>query len=112
MGGEEKTGEREGRGQIDRVLGWSREMRGRTWREVQGQCGFSPLSISSAKYQTVSVSVRHRVLGFGINQMWVRILVPSPWLMLHTCDVFHHMVTTCLQTRCINSWALVSSTVG
>lgn len=59
--GEEKTGEREGRGQIDRVLGWSREMRGRTWRGVQGQCGFSPLPISSAKYQTVGVSVRHSV---------------------------------------------------
>jgi hypothetical protein len=57
--GEEKTGEREGRGQIDGVLGWSREMRGRTWRGVQGQCGFSPLPICSAKYQTVSVSVRH-----------------------------------------------------
>ena len=59
MGGEEKTGEREGRGQIDRVLGWSREMRGKTWKGVQVQCGFSPPSISSAKYQTVNVSVRH-----------------------------------------------------
>ena len=33
--------EREGRGQIDRVLGWARERRGREWRKggVHGQRG-------------------------------------------------------------------------